>query len=144
MSTDRMSIVAVEADRGRGWIADRLLIDFGFYEPCQVSQRLLPAEITGLERDGRRQPLLDDIDLRADAPRSRANELFLGDSAQDDPQILPLPPLSRLLSKLPWPCLPEINYSITSDPANTRKRRWVSTKFIFRAYQNAVSRIASL
>jgi hypothetical protein len=65
----------------------------------------LPAEITGLERDGRRQPLLDDIDLRADAPRSRANELFLGDSAQDDPQILPLPPLSRLLSKLPWPCL---------------------------------------
>src|SRR5580692_5392404 len=29
------------------------------------------------------------------APRSRANELFLGDSAQDDPQILPLPPLSR-------------------------------------------------
>jgi hypothetical protein len=91
----------------------------------------LPAEITGLERDGRRQPLLDDIDLRADAPRSRANELFLGDSAQDDPQIFPLPPLSRLLSKLPWPCLPEINYSITSDPANARKRRWVSTKIHF-------------
>jgi hypothetical protein len=36
-STDRMSLMAVEADRGRGWIADRLLIDFGFYEPCQVS-----------------------------------------------------------------------------------------------------------
>jgi hypothetical protein len=40
-STDRMSLMAVEADRGRGWIADRLLIDFGFCEPCQVSQRLL-------------------------------------------------------------------------------------------------------
>jgi hypothetical protein len=43
-----MSLMAVEADRGRGWISDRLLIDFGFYEPCQVSQRLLPAEIPGL------------------------------------------------------------------------------------------------
>ena len=41
-STDRMSLMAVEADRGRGWIADRLLIDFGFYEPCQV-QKLFTA-----------------------------------------------------------------------------------------------------
>ena len=57
-STDRMSLMAVEADRGRGWIADRLLIDFGFYEPCQVSQRLLPAEITGLRWNGIRQALL--------------------------------------------------------------------------------------
>ena len=65
-STDRMSLMAVEADRGRGWIADRLLIDFGFYEPCQVSQRLLPAEITGLRWNGIRQALLHHIELGAD------------------------------------------------------------------------------
>jgi hypothetical protein len=45
--------------------------------------------------------------------------------------------VESMLSKLPWLCLPEINYSITSDPANARKRRWVSTKFISRAYQGA-------
>src|SRR4029077_20237876 len=65
-STDRMSLMAVEADRGRGWIADRLLIDFGFYEPCQVSQRLLPAEITGLRWNGVRQALLHHVELGAD------------------------------------------------------------------------------
>ena len=61
-----MSLMAVEADRGRGWIADRLLIDFGFYEPCQVSQRLLPAEITGLRWNGIRQALLHHIEPGAD------------------------------------------------------------------------------
>jgi hypothetical protein len=41
----RPSIPAVAVDSGA------LLSDFGFYEACQVSQRLLPAEITGLQRN---------------------------------------------------------------------------------------------
>src|ERR1700716_1237095 len=36
---------------GRGSIAHTLLIDFGFYASCQVSQRLLTTEITGLRRN---------------------------------------------------------------------------------------------
>jgi hypothetical protein len=35
--------------------ADALLVDFGLHEPCQVSQRLLPTEITGLRRNHVRQ-----------------------------------------------------------------------------------------
>jgi hypothetical protein len=43
-----------------------LLSDFGFYEPCQVLQRLLPAEITGLQRNDVRQTFLHDVDLGSD------------------------------------------------------------------------------
>src|SRR6266478_2035338 len=38
-----------------------LLIDFRFYELRQVSQRLLPAEVTRLLRDDIRQAFLDDV-----------------------------------------------------------------------------------
>src|SRR5712675_617620 len=51
---------------GRGPIAPALLIDFGLYESCQVSQRLLPAEITGLRRNDVRDAFLHDAELRAD------------------------------------------------------------------------------
>src|SRR5712671_4221813 len=51
---------------GRGPIAPALLIDFGLYESCQVSQRLLPAEITGLRRNDVRDAFLHDAELGAD------------------------------------------------------------------------------
>src|SRR6185312_5108528 len=53
----------------RTWPAnqpDELLIDLRLYKPCQVSQRFLPAEITGLGRNGVRYPGLFDVHLRAD------------------------------------------------------------------------------
>jgi hypothetical protein len=40
------------------------VLDLELEERDEVIERLLPAEITGLERDGRRQALLDDIVLR--------------------------------------------------------------------------------
>src|SRR5437667_3611233 len=43
-----------------------LLIDFRFYELRQVSQRLLPAEVTRLLRDDIRQAFLDDVYLGTD------------------------------------------------------------------------------
>ena len=39
---------------------------FGLYEPCQVSQQLLPTEVTGLQRNDIRQALLHDVELGAD------------------------------------------------------------------------------
>jgi len=45
------------------------VLDLGLDEHGEVIERLLPAEITGLDRDGSRQALLDDIDLRADRHR---------------------------------------------------------------------------
>src|SRR5271169_6215870 len=45
---------------------DVLLIDLGLDEPCQVSQRLLPTEITGLGWNDVRQACLHDIQLGAD------------------------------------------------------------------------------
>jgi len=45
---------------------DALLVDLGLDEPCQVSQRLLPTEITGLEWNDVRQACLHDIQLGAD------------------------------------------------------------------------------
>src|SRR4249919_853575 len=45
------------------------LLDLGLDEHGEVIERLLPAEIAGLEGDGPRQALLDDIDLGADRHR---------------------------------------------------------------------------
>jgi hypothetical protein len=45
---------------------DALLIDLGLDEPCQVSQRLLPTEITGLGWNDVRHACLRDIQLGAD------------------------------------------------------------------------------
>jgi hypothetical protein len=50
--------VARPSSDSNGRIAKMSLVDFGFYELRQVSQRLLPAEITGLRRNGIRQALL--------------------------------------------------------------------------------------
>src|SRR5207237_10521943 len=49
------------------------VLDLGLDERGEVIERLLPAEITGLERDGRRQALLDNIDLGADRYRPQAD-----------------------------------------------------------------------
>src|SRR5690242_1931464 len=45
---------------------DVLLIDLRLNEPCQVPQRLLPAEITSLGWNGVRDACLHDIQLGAD------------------------------------------------------------------------------
>ena len=45
------------------------VLDIGLDKHGKVIERLLPAEIAGLDRDGSRQALLDDIDLRADRHR---------------------------------------------------------------------------
>ena len=45
--------------------SDALLIDLGLDEPCQISQRLLPAEIAGLDWYGVRQARLDDVHFGA-------------------------------------------------------------------------------
>ena len=48
-------------DRDNVSDAVALLIDFRLYELRQVSQRLLPAEVTRLQRNDIRQAFLDDI-----------------------------------------------------------------------------------
>src|SRR5262245_26180629 len=45
---------------------DALLIDLWLDEPCQISQRFLPAEITSLRRNGVRHACLHDIQRGAD------------------------------------------------------------------------------
>src|SRR5262249_62062097 len=45
------------------------VLDLGLDEHGEVIERLLPAEITGLDWDGRRQALVDDFDLGADRHR---------------------------------------------------------------------------
>jgi hypothetical protein len=49
------------------------VLDLGLDEHSEVIERLLPAEITGLDRDGRRQALLDDIDFGADRHRPQGD-----------------------------------------------------------------------
>ena len=49
------------ATASRVWNAVALLIDFRLYELRQVSQRLLPAEVTRIERQDIRQAFLDDV-----------------------------------------------------------------------------------
>jgi hypothetical protein len=61
------------------------VLDLGLDERGEVIERLLPAEITGLERDGRRQALLDDIDLRADRHRPQRDG---GDHLTEQVRIL--------------------------------------------------------
>src|SRR5512146_93374 len=53
-------------DLPRMAIRSLLLIDFGLDEPCEVSQRVLPAEITSLGRNDIRDALLHDMELRPD------------------------------------------------------------------------------
>src|SRR6266481_10016624 len=61
------------------------VLDLGLDEHGEVIERLLPAEITGLHRDGRRQALLDDIDLRADRHRLQGDG---GDHLTEQVRIL--------------------------------------------------------
>ena len=74
-STDRMSLMAVEADRGRGWIADRLLIDFGFYEPCQVSQECRQPSTPHVCLAGKRRVYWWSV--RPPTPKQFPNQIFL-------------------------------------------------------------------
>src|SRR5262249_31526519 len=61
------------------------VLDLGLDEHDEVIERLLPAEITGLDRDGRRQALLDDIDLRTDRHRLQGDG---GDHLTEQVRIL--------------------------------------------------------
>jgi hypothetical protein len=70
-----MSLMAVEADRGRGWIADRLLIDFGFYEPCQVSQECRQPSTPHVCLAGKRRVYWWSV--RPPTPKQFANQIFL-------------------------------------------------------------------
>src|SRR5438309_5085961 len=54
------------AERKRSPCYRALLVDLGLDEPRQVSQRFLPAEITGLQRYDIGQAFLNDVDLGAD------------------------------------------------------------------------------
>src|SRR5262249_51923112 len=61
------------------------VLDLGLDEHGEETARRLPAELTGLARDGRRQALLDDIDLRADRHRLQGDG---GDHLTEQVRIL--------------------------------------------------------
>src|SRR6266699_2958576 len=61
------------------------VLDLGLDQRGKVIERLLPAEITGLTRDGRREALLDNIDLGADRHRPQGDG---GDHLTEQVRIL--------------------------------------------------------
>jgi len=100
------------------------VLDLGLDEHGEVIERLLPAEITGLDRDGRRQALLDDVDLRADRQHSvRRNRWPAAARARCGPP-------SKQIGSGCYASLPSRSLSYSAGTVRRRARRpshWAAT-----------------